>query len=335
MSSLLSYEPYVNECIDIFIDRMLHLSRSGDAIDMVHWFQCFAFDIMGAITYSSRFGFLDRGEDIEGVLKALDRSMVYSTLVGIYAWAHPYLYAIMEKIPGSGAAGRNYLMRFVSERIEARNQERSRRSDCKLKKIVHGEGTPRDFLEKLTEAHEADPVKVTPYHIFMMGLSNIIAGSDTTAISLSSILVNLITTPAALSRLKREIEAQPRTEGRITFKTANNMPYLQAVIKEALRIHPATGLPFWRVVPEGGAVVAGQHFEAGAIVGVNSWVAHFDRAVFGDDAHIFRPERWLEAEENPDRFRQMEANYMPVSQRLAALYPKTHKAVAGFLERNR
>ncbi|KAH7381087.1 putative cytochrome P450 pisatin demethylase [Cadophora sp. MPI-SDFR-AT-0126] len=306
MSSLLSYEHYVNECNDIFFQRMSHFARTGEPIDMVHWFQCFAFDVMGAITYSTRFGLLDRGEDIAGVMAALDKSMVYSTLAGIYAWAHPYLYTVMEKIPGSGAAGRNYLMSFVNQKIETRNLERR-----KSKGANNEEGAPRDFLDKLTDAHEQDPGKVTPYHIFMMGMSNIVAGSDTTAISLSSVLLYLLTSPTAMTRLRSEVDAQGKAGGPTTFKIAHEMPYLRAVIKEALRLHPATGLPLWRIVPKGGAVVAGQRFEAGTIVGLNSWVAHYDRSIFGDDADVFRPERWLQAEEDPDRYRQMEAYYMP------------------------
>jgi cytochrome P450 len=41
------------------------------------------------------------------------------------------------------------------------------------------------------------------------------------------------------------------------------MPYLQAVMKEALRVHPATGYPMFRVVPQGGEVLAGQFFPEG------------------------------------------------------------------------
>jgi cytochrome P450 len=44
---------------------------------------------------------------------------------------------------------------------------------------------------------------------------------------------------------------------------ALRMPYLQAVIKEALRMHPATGLPLGRVVPKGGSVIAGKYFAEG------------------------------------------------------------------------
>lgn len=41
------------------------------------------------------------------------------------------------------------------------------------------------------------------------------------------------------------------------------MPYLQACIKESLRLHPATGLPLARVVPEGGATISETFFPAG------------------------------------------------------------------------
>lgn len=62
-------------------------------------------------------------------------------------------------------------------------------------------------------------------------------------------------------------------------------------------MYPATGLPLARVVPEQGATIAGQFFPRGTILGVNAWVAHNNTFVFGSDASVFRPERWLESRE--------------------------------------
>lgn len=334
MSSLVSYETYVDECIDIILARFSQFAQRGQTIDLSHWFQCYAFDVMGHITYSKRFGFLDAGEDIAGTIRALDKSMVYSTLIGIYPKLHPLLFAIMEKFPGSGAAGRNYLMRFVQQKIDERNaaslikdttgsygRDTAPSQEAEDSSIDTSHGAPQDFLEKMTLAHHRDPSKVTPYHIFMMGLSNIIAGSDTTAVSLSSILYHLITNPSALNNLRREILSvtnvdEPDNPGRISFSTAQNLPYLQAVIKEALRLHPATGLPLWRVVPPGGAEVCGHWFPEGTNVGVNSWVVHYDQANFGSDAASFRPERWLSVEgegsADAEARAKMERAWMPV-----------------------
>jgi len=125
-----------------------------------------------------------------------------------------------------------------------------------------------------------------------MCLSNIIAGSDTTAITLSSILYNLLKSPKTLQRLRAELEEFERKgqcgNPNVSFKEAQSIPYLQAVIKEGLRVHPATGLPLWRVVPPEGAEICGHHFKGGDVVGANSWVLHYNEDVWGPDAAVFR-----------------------------------------------
>lgn len=73
------------------------------------------------------------------------------------------------------------------------------------------------------------------------------------------------------------------------------MPYLDAVVHEALRLHPAVGLLMERVVPAGGRTIGGRYFAAGTIVGMSPWITHYDRSVYGEDVDQWRPERWLEA----------------------------------------
>jgi cytochrome P450 len=74
-------------------------------------------------------------------------------------------------------------------------------------------------------------------------------------------------------------------------------------------MHPATGLPLWRVVPEGGATISNHFFPAATVIGVNTWTAHYNEDVFGSDAATFRPERWLES--SPEQVKRMDAYYMP------------------------
>ena len=163
------------------------------------------------------------------------------------------------------------------------------------------------------DAQDADPTKVTDNHIFMLGWGNISAGSDTTGVTLSAILYNLIRNPPAMQRLVNEgnqvREAGGCTKESVPFAQAQDMPYLQACIKEALRLHAAVGLPLRRVVPEGGSQVCGRYFPAGSVVGTNSWAAHYNEEVFGDDAAEFRPERWLEASE--EKLRKMGSYLIP------------------------
>ena len=73
----------MDECTALFEERVDEFARAGVWIDMGHWFQCYAFDVIGQITYSKSFGFLDQGEDITNAIAALHNTMVYNTLIGI------------------------------------------------------------------------------------------------------------------------------------------------------------------------------------------------------------------------------------------------------------
>ncbi|WAO90086.1 Hypothetical protein NCS54_00749700 [Fusarium falciforme] len=116
----------------------------------------------------------------------------------------------------------------------------------------------------------------------------------------------------ALQKLRDEIDQKLQELGdatQIPFKDTQAMPYLQACIKEGLRLHPATGLPLARVVPQGGATISGTYFPQGTVVGTNTWVAHRNPQVFGEDVEAFRPERWLDSDKQ--RLSAMESCWMP------------------------
>lgn len=288
MSALITYEPFVNSCSTLLTSRLHSLASSRQVIDLQHWLQCYAFDVIGEITFGSRFGFLDMGEDKEGVFNAIDRRGSYSTFVGIFPWIHKYLY---PRLPTTGGPG--YVYNYTLRQIENRQRE------LKDPENKDGEGPP-DIMTKILLAHEADPGKMTKTDLITMCQSNIAAGSDTTAITLSAILYNLVKYPNTFNKLREEIdlaEKEGNISNPITFKEAQTLPYLQAVIKEALRVHSATGFPMPRVVPSEGVTIASHFFPPGSTVGINSWVAHRNPTVFGSDAELWRPERWLEFEE--------------------------------------
>lgn len=313
MSSLLHYEKFADDVQETFQQRLSEMTNTGTAVNMHHWLQCYAFDVIGCITYGQRFGFLDEGKDIENCIASLNSMAVYSTLAGVYAWAHPYMYKLVEKLPGSGAAGRNYIMSFVQTRMEERETQRKA---PEKEAVAISETSTRDFLDLVMDAEEDPDKGMTRYNVYMMGLSNVIAGSDTTSTALSGILWHLTAYPDAMARLREELDQTMRegkmTASRITFKESQNLPYLQACIKEGLRMCSPTGLPMWRVVPKGGAEIMGRFFPEGSKVGINIWTAHYNKEVWGQDALRFRPERWLEAAKDSEHLKMLENNYMPV-----------------------
>lgn len=73
-----------------------------------------------------------------------------------------------------------------------------------------------------------------------------------------------------------------------------HLPYLEAVINEALRIHSTSAIGLPRLVPEGGLNVLGKYFPEGTVLSVPSYTIHRNKEVWGEDADAFRPERWFE-----------------------------------------
>ncbi|KAK6209079.1 hypothetical protein LQW54_006679 [Pestalotiopsis sp. IQ-011] len=256
MSSLINYEPHVDDCADLFCTRLNELASAGLAMNMGHWLQCYAFDVIGAITYSKRLGFLDQGSDVGNVMSALEDLLGYATMTGRLRVPAP------NYLAGSKGTGRAHVQRFTTECME--EHQSNAKAFGKHEDEARGEGsvTAADFSTKFFLSHTKDPETFTVYHIAAGCAQDMVAGSDTTAISLSAILYYLLKSPDCMQKLYDEIReletAGTISSNHITFKESQNMPYLQAVIKEALRLHPATGLPLERVVPEGGAVINGR-----------------------------------------------------------------------------
>lgn len=257
MTALVQYEPYVDECSDLFI-RRLEEKSGGEAVDLSHWLQCFAFDVIGKVTYAERLGFLDNMEDIGDMMATLDRHIVYATLTGIYSRLHPYLVPLRNFFAGAKGAGRHFIVNFTQRCMATHT------ASLASSKLTGSE--TECMLSKFAAKNAVSPVTFTGFHVLTGCVSNMVAGSDTTSLSLSAILYYLLMDPECLVRLRAEIEdfqKQGKLSAVPVFQEAQQMPYLQAVIKEALRMHPAAGLPMERVVPRGGMEICGKFFPEG------------------------------------------------------------------------
>lgn len=131
-------------------------------------------------------------------------------------------------------------------------------------------------------------------------LTNIIAGSDTTATAIRTTMLYLMSSPPTYRKLAEEVRvaaAAGRISSPITDDEARALPYLQAVIKEGLRVFPpVTGL-MPTVVPAGGDVLGGVvAVPEGTEIGWSAFGVQHNKRVYGEDAEVFRPERWLEGD---------------------------------------
>ncbi|KAK4233588.1 putative cytochrome P450 oxidoreductase [Achaetomium macrosporum] len=298
MTTLLKYEPFVDTTSQVFLHRLKELfADTGNVCDLGTWLQYYAFDVIGEMTFSKRPGFLETGRDVGGIIADLEWRLSY------FAWCGqmPFLVKFLVKNPiALRFRATNHVVKFtlalVADRLQHRSSDTSR----------------QDFLDMFLQAKQDHPRIVDDRQVISYSVTNVFACSDTTAISLCAALYHLLKNPGKLRRTVEEIASV--VQGRdcwrrpITFAEANRMPYLQAVLKEAMRVHPAVGLLLERTVPPEGCMIAGTWLPGGTIVGINPWVLHRDAEVYGEDAGEFRPERWLEAD--AEKLKAMERSFL-------------------------
>jgi cytochrome P450 len=142
---------------------------------------------------------------------------------------------------------------------------------------------------------------LTRDELFSEAVLQIMAGSDTTATGIRATMLHIITHPRVYSKLQVEVDAAVASGSAgpnvISDASARNLPYLQAVIREGLRIYPPVTDVVPKKVPKGGdtVVVDGKKIflPVGTNIGYCAWGVHRRKDIFGDDAEQFRPERWL------------------------------------------
>ncbi|WPG97567.1 Hypothetical protein R9X50_00034400 [Acrodontium crateriforme] len=285
---------HMEKDVDDQLLRMLDLVRTKyinrpelgvcKTMDLSRVTSYFTLDVISQVAFGQTFGFLEKDEDPFGYIENLKSFLPAIIVFGVYTELTnilriPFLKAALPKSTDKRGLGR--VMGFASDRVQERFGPKAIIRQDMLGSFIEG-GLTQDELESET-------------------LTQITAGSDSTASSLRLTLHFISTSPPVLARLLAEAHAGI-ARGEITRpiikdSEARRLPYLQACIKEGLRMYPpVTGL-LAKQVPEGGALITVDGVEkfapAGTQIGWNSWGMMRNVDIFGDDSEIFRPERWL------------------------------------------
>ncbi|KAK4953238.1 hypothetical protein LTR10_008944 [Elasticomyces elasticus] len=302
MSTMKELEPMNDECSAILLRKLDGMV--GQSIDLGRWVHWYAFDVITSITFSNRMGFMEQEKDIQSIIAAIEGRLVYNSIVGQAPYLHRYLFGntfvtwLAGFVPALAILNSSrYIVAFA-----ARNLQRYQSKDLNT---VH----LQDMLDRFKRYRDGEQV-MNDDELLSNAASNIFAGSDTTAASLRAIFYYLCRNPHAHKKLLAEIDdadSKGELSDPVTFAEAQSLRYFQAVIKEALRMHPAVGLLLERLIPAGGALVSGIQLPEGTIIGMNPWVAARDKIVY-PEPYVFRPERWLEADEL--HLKMMDRNFL-------------------------
>lgn len=85
MSSLVAFEPLVDDTTVAFLEQLKKRftggSGEGAVCDFGLWLQFYAFDVIGELTYSKRLGFVDRGVDVDHIIRNMEKLLDYVSVV--------------------------------------------------------------------------------------------------------------------------------------------------------------------------------------------------------------------------------------------------------------
>ncbi|KAM5458304.1 hypothetical protein MaudCBS49596_000217 [Microsporum audouinii] len=147
----------------------------------------------------------------------------------------------------------------------------------------------KDFLTNLVQKVETGEVGREEMTAHASTL--IIAGGETVATFLAATTYYILKNPSVYAELCKEICSHFHNLSNINATAAQQLPYLQAVISEGLRIYPPGSQGFPRLSP--GAEIAGMYIPPGTEVYTSAWTVTHDTRYF-HDPYAFKPSRWLD-----------------------------------------
>ncbi|MCJ1306626.1 hypothetical protein MMC25_000269 [Agyrium rufum] len=298
MAATMKNEPHIDDALETLIAKISPTSGpsaddlaangetkiEGKLVDLKSWISFFTYDVLGEAMFSKRFGFLVEGRDIGNSISITFKLALYVTLAAYAQWVH-WLFL------GSP------ILRWIDFQPSLHIFDRA--TDAIKERKANPEMAHADMMGQWMAQLQKHPERMEEKEILCAVLGGLSAGGETISGTLQVFFNMLLRHPEHYRRLTDELleaQAKGKLSKIVTYAEAQTLPFLQACLKEAIRIYPVVSWNLPRDVPRAGLTVAGKFFEPGTVLSVNPFVIHHNPEIFGDDASEYNPYRWLNAE---------------------------------------
>ncbi|KAK3348528.1 cytochrome P450 [Neurospora tetraspora] len=321
-SSLRKFEPQIDAVLGQAIAQLRSLK--GQEVDLKEWMHIIAVECLGAVVLGWSPGYIrqknDGGTSAQGY-RGWKRKSLFGLFPGVtkIGFLEGGVRGKMGKGVGrwfSNAWGVTFstpkgfkpfftpVYQKSSKRIAAALKgevldPRAKPSKSKKNKPAKQAARPNDLLEDLIQLHKSKPNLFTETYLRRMATTNFGAGHETLCSALTACMAMIGTHEAVQERVAEEVGSHLKESGSGTVPfdtTARQLPYTLAAIKEAQRLHPVIAMSLSRTVPRGkggGVVLDGHWVPEGTTVGCNPVSLHRNQEIFGVDADVYNPSRWL------------------------------------------
>ncbi|KAF4211746.1 hypothetical protein CNMCM8980_001818 [Aspergillus fumigatiaffinis] len=285
-SSIKLLEPAITAHVHLAIYRIEEEMGVRGAADVYKWWMFMATDIIGELCFGDSFRMLEHGQktqysrDLESVSAMEAVRVAFPGMVSL-ASVVPY-FAVFRQSAEAGSRMEQYAMQSVQ----------------RYKKLLAADPYLKPTL--FTRLFGAGKGGLPDTEIINEAISFIIAGSDTTATTMTYLVWEICRNPSIKESLLAELRGLP---DHFQDDDLRSLPYLNRIITEILRLYTGvpSGLP--RVSPQG-ITLGGYWIPAGVTVTTQAYSLHRDPIVFPDPER-FDPRRW----ERPTK--EMEDAFMP------------------------
>ncbi|KZP14916.1 cytochrome P450 [Athelia psychrophila] len=293
-------------------DAILSRVTAGpQEIDMLHWFGRTALEFVGQSGLGYSFDNLDDGPphpyalSVKSFFPALFRLQLLQHLVPYMPELGPpsLRRAFVKLVPSADVQNLRKIVDMMDKTSHEIVQSKQQGGLAEHERVGGG----KDIMSILLEANKAaaEEDRLTEAEVIAQVTTLVFAATDTTSSALSRIFHLLAQHPEAQGRLRDEICAARAQDGDLDYKLLDGLQYLDAVIRETLRLYaPApftdrvarkeTVLPLSQpIVGIDGTDIHEIAVPKGTTVTVAIMRANRDPSIWGDDAQEWLPERWL------------------------------------------
>ncbi|CAB4440115.1 unnamed protein product [Rhizophagus irregularis] len=267
-----------------FLKIMEKKVNSGEIFDLQELFYRFTLNSFGRITFGLDFDCLTNIKNPVKFAVAFDLAQTITNK----RVTNPYLWRCNEMFTDEGNKIREackYLSDFAYDII------RKRRSNPEYLK------NPKDILNLFMNAEYENGEKLTDKELKDIIINLIIAGRDTTAQELAWMMYNVMVNPNVEGKLVEEVNSLLSENNPIPkYDDIKQFEYTQATFYETLRLHPAVPISI-KLCLKDDMLPNGTPIYAGELVNWSSWATGRDERIWGENAKIFSPERFLNSED--------------------------------------
>ncbi|KAG0147082.1 hypothetical protein CROQUDRAFT_656550 [Cronartium quercuum f. sp. fusiforme G11] len=265
-SYLPSIEARIEQLLTVVDDHVLN----NQPMDLCLQIGYFAYDTMTDMAFGGGTNLLLTQKDKHGILHHMGQVVQQ---VGI-----------LRNVPWVTALVNSFSNAKIREQASFREFTKS----MFVRRYKQGLATELDVFHYLLGEDSETGTKLNISELLADSTLVVIAGADTTRTVLIALFLYLLRSPEHMRRLQSALEEATDLSG----PSLARIPYLDACLKEAMRLQPPSPANLQRVCPPEGAVIDGKMIPGGTKVRFSNWAMQRDARYF-EAPEVFWPERWL------------------------------------------